>query len=74
MSILFLKKNKKTFFIFHLTNLLFCGIIKTMKEEAFLMFIKLLKFYNSNRWEIFSAVMLITIFAVCACVASAVLG
>ena len=38
------------------------------------MFIKLLKFYNSNRWEIFSVVMLTAVFAVCACVASAVLG
>ena len=74
MSIVFLKKIKKTFFIFHLTNLLFCGIIKTMKEEAFLMLVKLLKFYNSNKWEIFSAVMLTVVFAVCACVASAVLG
>ena len=74
MSIGLLKKIKKTFFNFHLTNLLFCGIIKTMKEEAFLMFVKLLKFYNSNRWEIFSAVVLIAVFAVCACVASAVLG
>ena len=38
------------------------------------MFIKLLKFYKSNRREIFSAGMLIAVFAVCACVASAVLG
>lgn len=38
------------------------------------MFVKLLKFYNCNKWEIFSIGMLTVVFAVCACVASAVLG
>ena len=62
MSILFLKKNKKTFLIFHLTNLLFCGIIKTMKEEVLPMK-KIINFYRKNRLEINTIIVLLMVFA-----------
>ena len=62
MSRVLLKKNKKTFFIFCLTNLLFYGIIKTMKEEVLPMK-KIINFYRKNRLEINTIIILLVVFA-----------
>jgi hypothetical protein len=45
-----------------------------MKEEAFLMIIKLIKFYRNNRQEILSAVALLVVFGLSVLFATSVLG